>query len=203
VEFATAEGVPEDFLLGRFLVKAGAIAKPALAAVLAARTAPGAPAAGLLGADLIARGAITAGGLKKGMSLQTSALVFETLRWGDGRFWFDATASLPPAVEEASLGIAVDALLMEGFRRVDEWRLIEREIGDFDQTFVRDEDNVGAFGRAKLTREEQAVLELCNGKNSVRDIIGLSHLGSFDATKMLYRLLRTKLIRRRVLPVAV
>jgi CheY-like chemotaxis protein len=201
IDFATAEGVPEEFLLGRFLVKAGAIAKADLALALEQR-GPRGSQQGLLGADLVGRGLITPAGLRNAVSYQTSALVFESLRWGAGRFWFDATAALPEAAEEAALGLAVDSLIMEGYRRVDQWRLIEREIGDFDLVFVRDDGKVAAFGRNKLTREETLVLELVNGRNTVRDIIQLSHLGSFDTTKMLYRLLRTKLIRKRVTPVA-
>jgi CheY-like chemotaxis protein len=200
IDFAAAEGVPDDFLLGRFLLRAGALTPQTLANALQARQQEG--PRGLLGAYLVKTGAVSAGGLQKAMSLQTSALVFESLRWGAGRFWFEPMETLPETAREAALGLAVDALLMEGFRRVDEWRLLEREIGDFDLVFVRDEDRVNAFGRGRLTREEMAVLDLCNGKNSVREITQLSHLGSFDATKMLYRLLRTKLIRRRVNPVA-
>jgi CheY-like chemotaxis protein len=203
VDFATAEGVPEDFLLGRFLVRAGAIGKEDLADVLEARSRMVLVPLGLLGADLVGRGLVTTAGLRKAVSLQTAALVFESLRWGAGRFWFEAGADvLPAAARDAALGLSIDALLMEGFRRVDEWRLIEREVGDFDQVFVRDEDKVAALGRGKLTREELTVLEIVNGKNSVRDIVHLSQLGSFEATRMLYRLLRTKLVRRRVTPVA-
>jgi DNA-binding MarR family transcriptional regulator len=69
--------------------------------------------------------------------------------------------------------------------------------------FVRNEEKLAAFGRGKLLRDEVAVLEFVNGKNSVRDIIALAKMGSFDVTKMLYRLLRNKLIRRRVSPLAV
>jgi CheY-like chemotaxis protein len=199
IDFATAEGVPADFLLGRFLVKAGALTKEALAGALEARPAD----RGLLGAELVAAGLVGPEEVKRAVMLQTSALVFESLRWGAGRFWFEAGARFSEAAEDAALGLGIDALLMEGFRRVDEWRLIEREIGDFDLVFVRDEDKLVAFGRGRLTREEVLVLELVNGKNSVREIIQLSQLGSFDATKMLYRLLRTKLVRRRVTPVAV
>ena len=54
-----------------------------------------------------------------------------------------------------------------------------------------------------LTREELAVLELVNGKNTIKDIIRKSRMGSFEVSKMLYRLLSIKLVRRRVLPVAV
>ena len=57
--------------------------------------------------------------------------------------------------------------------------------------------------KRRLTREELAILELVNGKNTVKDIIRKSRMGSFDVSKMLFRLLSIKLIRRRVMPVAV
>jgi CheY-like chemotaxis protein len=201
VDFATARGVPEEFLLGRFLIEAKQLDAEALAKVIDDRAQATKPP-GLLGADLLARGLVSAEGLKQAMALQTAALVFEGLRWGEGRFWFEAHAALPAAAEEAALGLGVDALLLEGFRRVDEWRIIEREVGSFDGIFVRVDDRLVTFGRDRLTREELAVLELVNGKNSVREIVQQSRMGSFDVSKMLYRLLRTKLIRRRVLPVA-
>jgi DNA-binding MarR family transcriptional regulator len=92
---------------------------------------------------------------------------------------------------------------MEGFRRVDEWHLIEREIDNFDVVFVRNEDAVAQMSRGRLTREELAVLEYVNGKNSVKEITRHARMSSFDVSKMLYRLLSIRLIRRRVAPVAV
>jgi DNA-binding response OmpR family regulator len=202
IDFATARGVPEEFLLGRFIVESGQMTAGALSGILELR-ALYPEGKGLLGADLLARGLITAAGLKKSMSLQTSALVFEGLRWGSGRFRFNAAPELPALAREAALALPIDALIMEGLRRVDEWRLIEREIGDFEMVFVRNEEKLAAFGRGKLLRDEVVVLEFVNGKHSVRDIIALAKMGSFDVTKMLYRLLRNKLIRRRVSPLAV
>jgi len=202
IDFATARGVPEEFLLGRFIVESGQMTAGALSGILELR-ALYPEGKGLLGADLIGRKLVTPEGLKKAMSLQTSALVFEGLRWGSGRFRFNASAELPELAREAALALPIDALIMEGLRRVDEWRLIEREIGDFAMVFVRNEEKLTAFGRGKLLRDEVAVLEFVNGKNSVRDIIALAKMGSFDVTKMLYRLLRNKLIRRRVSPLAV
>jgi DNA-binding response OmpR family regulator len=202
IDFATARGVPEEFLLGRFIVESGQMSAGALSGILELR-ALYPEGKGLLGADLLARGLITAAGLKKSMSLQTSALVFEGLRWGSGRFRFNAAPELPALAREAALALPIDALIMEGLRRVDEWRLIEREIGDFEMVFVRNEEKLAAFGRGKLLRDEVVVLEFVNGKHSVRDIIALAKMGSFDVTKMLYRLLRNKLIRRRVSPLAV
>jgi hypothetical protein len=129
--------------------------------------------------------------------------VFESLRWGSGRFAFRPETELPPTAREASLSLAVDGLIVEGLRRVEEWRVIEQEIGDFDMTFVRNEDKLASFGRGKLLREESAIADLVNGKNTVRDLIQISKMGSYDVTQVLFRLLRSKLIRRRVAPVVV
>lgn len=203
IDLTTAEGVAEEFLLGRFLVRGGALAAPTLAAALEARAREASPAGlPLLGRFLVERGFVGQPALKRVLALQTAALIFESLRWGAGRFGFD-TGKVPGFASEAALGLAVPALLIEGFRRVDEWRLIEREVGDFDAIFIRDEGRVDGFGRARLTREEGSVLDLCDGRRTVREIIDRSQLGAFDTTKMLYRLARTRLVRRRVAPVAV
>jgi CheY-like chemotaxis protein/uncharacterized membrane protein (Fun14 family) len=201
VHLATAVGVAEEFLLGRFLVEAGAVTAAALAkAVEERKTAT--ENSGLLGESLVQKGLTTPEAVSRALGLQTAALVFETLRWGAGKFYFETAVDLPAPATQAALGLGLDTLLIEGFRRVDEWRLIEREVGDFDMVFVRDEGRVALFGGDRLVREEHVVLELCNGRNNVREIIAASRMGSFDTTKMLYRLLRTKLVRRRLSPVA-
>lgn len=199
IDLAAAVGVAEEFLLGRFAVEAGDITPADLAEVLDARAQmPGKPP--LFGRDLIMRGLLTEAQLKLAMRRQTAELTYETLRWSQGTFHFRRTTQLPEIVEEASLGINIDTLLLEGFRRVDEWRLIERDIRNFDMVFVRDEDRIGRLPRGTLTRDEIAVLDAMSGKSTVRDVIRTLRLGSFDVSKILYRLLHTKLIRPRVDP---
>jgi CheY-like chemotaxis protein len=201
VDFAGAQGVADEFLLGRFLVSGGHLAQETLAQVIADRQSAGSKE--LLGAYLCSRGLLAATGLHKAMAKQTAALVFESLRWGSGRFTFRPLAELPTHVCEAALSLPVDGLILEGLRRVEEWRVIEQEIGDFDMTFVRNEDKLASFGRGQLLREEAAIAELVNGRNTVRDIIQISKMGSYDVTQVLFRLLRSKLIRRRVAPMVV
>jgi DNA-binding response OmpR family regulator len=199
IELAAAVGVAEEFLLGRFTVEAGDITPDALAQVLEERgRMSGKPP--LFGRDLVTRGLITSEQLKGAMRRQTSELAYETLRWSRGSFQFKRSDDLPELAQEASLGITVDTLLLEGFRRVDEWRLIERDIQNFDLVFVRAEDRISELPRGTLTRDEIAVLDALSGKNSVREIVRSLRMGSFDVSKILYRLLRTKLIRRRVQP---
>jgi DNA-binding response OmpR family regulator len=201
VDFAGAQGVPDEFLLGRFLISGGHLAEETLAQVIDERQRSANKE--LLGAYLCSRGLLTPLGLRKAMAKQTAALVFESLRWGSGRFSFRPEAELPPMAREASLSLAVDGLIVEGLRRVEEWRVIEQEIGNFDMTFLRNEDRLATFGRGQLLREETIIADLVNGRNTVRDLIQISKMGSYDVTQILFRLLRSKLIRRRIAPVVV
>jgi DNA-binding response OmpR family regulator len=198
IDFAGAQGVADEFLLGHFLVRGGQIDRGKLDEILEERRA--APGGGLLGADLCRRGLITEAGLRRAMAQQTTALVFEGLRWGEGLFSFHPAAEPSPAAREATLGLPIDGLIMQGLRRVDEWRVIGQEIDNFDIVFVRNEDKIASFDNHRLLREEAAILEIVNGKNTVRDIIQLSKMGSYDVTQVLFRLLRCKFIRRRVAP---
>jgi CheY-like chemotaxis protein len=198
VDQAIAEGVPEEFLLGRFVLDAELMQRADFESFLESRAQQR-----LIGQQLVKLGHINEGDLKTCLTRQSSELIYEILRWRHGRFRFAAGLELPASVIDAALALDVEAVLMEGYRRVDEWHLIERAIDNFDVVFLRNEDSVAQMGRGRLTREELAVLELVNGKNSVKEIIRKSRMGSFEVSKMLYRLLSIKLVRRRVLPVAV
>lgn len=199
IEFVAAENFGDSFLLGRFLVEQRCIAAADLDLFLRNRG----PSKKPIGQQLQKLGYLTQEDLRRALQRQSTERLYEALRWPAGRFAFAATRELPPLALDAALGLDVDGLLMEGVRRIDEWHLIERDIDDFDTVFLRNEEAVQNLGRAKLTRDELAVLELTNGKNSVKEIIKQSRLGSFEVSKMLYRLLNVRLIRRKVAPVAV
>ena len=201
VDFAAAVGVAEEFLLGRFVVDDGDLSPEALDQVLAER-ARSTAAVPLFGADLIARGLVTRAALAQAMVRQTSELAYEALRWRAGFFQFRRTEELSLLARDAALQINVDRMLLEGFRRVDEWRIIEREISDFDEVFVRNDYKIGDTPRGTFTRDELAVLEQIDGRQSVRDVVRKLRMGSFDVSKMFFRLRRARLIRRRVSPTA-
>jgi CheY-like chemotaxis protein len=212
IDFARGHSVGDDLLLGRFIVGGSLMSKPDLESFITERSseaearelaAPVVRTPRVLGQQLVKLGYLSETEVKQVITRQSCELVYEILRWNFGRFAFRATRDLPHLAIEAGLGLEVEGILMEGFRRVDEWHLIEREIENFDLVFLRNEDAVTQMGRGRLTREELTILELVNGKNTVKEIIRQSRMGSFDVSKMLYRLLSIKLIRRRVMPVAV
>jgi hypothetical protein len=91
----------------------------------------------------------------------------------------------------------VASVVMEGFRRVDEWRLVEVGLGDFEAVLQKDSVAVDAAGIDRLAKPEQRMLELVDGERTVREIVEQSHMSSFDACKILYQLIEARLVRRR------
>jgi DNA-binding response OmpR family regulator len=199
IMLGTATGLPEELLIGRFILENNLMTKQDLEQFLKSRSG----ATSLIGTQLVKMGFISPEDLKVAIRQQSCELVYDLLRWSYGKFAFRSLEELSPVATEAALELSVDGILMEGFRRVDEWHLIEREIDNFDLVFLRNEDAVARMGRGRLTREELAILELVNGKNTVKEIVRQSRMGSFEVSKMLYRLLSIKLIRKRVPVVAV
>jgi DNA-binding MarR family transcriptional regulator len=67
---------------------------------------------------------------------------------------------------------------------------------------VRDDDKIGEVPRGTFTRDELAVLGEVDGRQSLRDIVRKLRLGSFDVSKIVFRLRRARLVRRRITPAA-
>jgi hypothetical protein len=86
---------------------------------------------------------------------------------------------------------------MEGFRRVDEWRLIEDSF-DFSDVLFRDDLNIDHFDvDRELNGEELTVLRAIDGELTVADILDAVPGGSFENCKILYRLLNSRLVKRK------
>src|SRR5262245_37414433 len=80
-----------------------------------------------LGEILVALGVITQREVERQVRFQIEEVVFEVMSWNEGYFSFaDDVASKVPT--ELSVRIRVEALLMEGARRIDEWSRIENRI---------------------------------------------------------------------------
>ena len=67
---------------------------------------------------------------------------------------------------------------------------------------MRNDHKIADTPRGTFTRDELAVLEQIDGRQSVRDVVRKLRMGSFDVSKMFFRLRRARLIRRRVAPTA-
>jgi CheY-like chemotaxis protein len=150
----------------------------------------------LLGATLLAFGKITESQLRTALTRQSSELLYEVLRWQKGRFDFRADPA-SDAVESAQLGLPVVSVVMEGFRRVDEWRVLEKTLGSFDAVLIRDDLALRSLDMGTLPAKEKSVLDAIDGQRSVRAIIAASHMSSFDACRVLVQFLEARVLRRR------
>jgi DNA-binding response OmpR family regulator len=191
VDLAIARPSRPEFRIGRYVVDAGLIEEDELERILDVRTG----ARQLLGTYLMKLGYLRAEDLTRALTRQTSELVYEALRWRRGRYRFSRLATRPEAAA-ARLGVPVSAILMEGLRRVDEWRLVEEQIRSFDEIYRPDADAIARFDRNHLSREERTVLDAVDGQRSVRAIVLATRMGSFEVGKILFQLLTSRLVRR-------
>jgi Domain of unknown function (DUF4388) len=174
------------------LVEIGAVTREELTNVLEHRSGN----KRLLGELLVQLGMVTDDQVKRALTRQTSELLYEVVRWATGRFAFTVHAE-NPAATKAALGMETGALVMEGFRRVDEWRLIEGSF-DFDEVLYHDTVALERLGEeANLTRQERNVLEAIDGERTIREIVDAMNISSFELCKILYQFLNSRLVRRK------
>jgi DNA-binding response OmpR family regulator len=190
VQLALGNVDEQEFRLGRYVLREGIIDKTELDRIVRNRSEP----RGLLGTQLLKLGYLSADELTRVLMRQTSELIYEALRWRRGRYVFLRFASRPEA-NDARLGLPVAAVLMEGLRRVDEWRLIEEQIRSFDDVPRRDEEALLHVDQARWSADERRVLDAVDGQRSVREIIEQTRMASFDASKILFQLLTSRLLR--------
>ncbi len=215
IDLVQARGAGSEFRLGRYFIEHGLVTNEDIDRLLrdnAPTPRPPPPDSGarsaipkaepltagrrLLGDLLVDSGRVTRDQLRDALARQSSELVYEVLRWPGGRFEF-RLETLPALAESAQLGLPVASVVMEGFRRVDEWRVVEAGLGNFESVLQADRVAIEVADVARLPKHEQRLLEMVDGDRTVREIIEQSHMSSFDACKVLFALLEARLVRRR------
>ena len=215
IDLVHARGAGSEFRLGRYFVEHGLVTPNEIDNLLrdnatVPRAPHGPPESGarsavprdegsprkLLGDLLVETGRISREQLREGLARQSSELVYEVLRWPGGRFEF-RREDTGPSASAVQLGLPVASVVMEGFRRVDEWRVVEAGLGNFESVLHADRMAIDAAQVDRLAKAELKLLEMVDGERTVREIIEQSHMSSFDACKILFQLLEARLVRRR------
>jgi hypothetical protein len=189
IDLVQSRGAGDEFRLGRYFVQEGFATIEEIDEALATSDSP-------LGVTLVGTGKIDETQLRAALLRQSSELIYEVLRWTRGRFELKNKPP-PPLAENARLALPVASVVIEGFRRVDEWRVIEAKVGRFDEVLVLDPVAIDSVGAANLGPQEHVMLGAIDGERSIREIVPLTHMSSFDACKMLFQLMEARLVRRR------
>ncbi|MBN2360684.1 MAG: response regulator [Deltaproteobacteria bacterium] len=185
---ARAENAAQEYLLGRFLVARGLIGQSELEQLVRSSSGRGSLP---IGEKLIRLGHIRAEDLRRALADQCNELVYEALRSRNGCCVFVASVTPPPVFDGLLVDMSIQELLLEGLRRVDEWGVIEREVHSFDTVFAPRPAEAGGF-----THDEQRLLQLVDGRRSVRELVTLARMRPFEACRLLYRLAATRKIVR-------
>ena len=217
INLVQARGAGAEFRLGRYFVEHGLVTSEDIDRILRdhkpttrppppeggvdrnanhARDESGRTARRLIGNLLVDEGKITVDQLRDALARQSSELVYEVLRWPRGHFEF-RLGPTPPLADSVQLALPVASVVMEGFRRVDEWRVVESGLGNFESVLQPDPVAIEVADIERLAKHEQRLLAMVDGECTVREIIEQSHMSSFDACKVLFQLLEARLVRRR------
>jgi tetratricopeptide (TPR) repeat protein len=171
--------------LGEFLVGNGLVSREELARARdAARARPDVH----FGTILVEEKALGAEELERYQRIQVEEAVFHLLAWEEGSFHF-APGETPEGSVPTQVSIPAENLLLEGARRVDEWTQIQQVVSSSDLIFAPKEP-AGAHAHAEPTELKARLMDLLDGRRSVRDLVREAGLVEFDVAKALYELSR-------------
>ncbi|HEX7120157.1 MAG TPA: DUF4388 domain-containing protein [Longimicrobiales bacterium] len=170
--------------LGDLLVRDGVIEHEQLRQVVERQSAEPEKRLGEL---LVESGLLTRAQLENYIRIQAEEAVYSLFTWSRGSFYFEVDQK--PDDAEILLSINPESLLLEGARRVDEWSLIEKKIPTLDLIFQVETDRLRAAD-VELTPEQERILPLLDGKNTVQELADRTGLGEFEAGKALYGLVQ-------------
>src|SRR6266436_238551 len=146
-----------------------------------------------LGEILVALGVITKREVERQVRFQIEEVVFEVMSWNEGYFSFaEQVESKVPT--ELTVRIPVEALLMEGARRIDEWSRIENRIPHVGVVPLLAPPPEGRGGGLDLLPPEWGVLALIDGDRSLRGLATALVRSYPDAAKTLLGLGRACVI---------
>jgi hypothetical protein len=116
--------------------------------------------------------------------------VYALAIWSQGDFKFEPGIS----TEVRTISKSNTNLLMEAARRLDEWRVLSKKIPSPEMIpeFVVQDNREGQIN---LNTSEWLILSKIDGQRSIKAIAGTGGLSVFDASKILYGLVATGLIR--------
>ncbi|MEM7479562.1 MAG: DUF4388 domain-containing protein [Acidobacteriota bacterium] len=170
--------------LGHFLVSRGLIDETELAKAIEMQERTGM----LLGKILVTIGAIEEEALHKLLRLKAQESIFDIFTWPEGEFRFiEGEQAKNPMI---AIDLDVTVIILEGVRRVDEWRRIRDFIPSLDAIPV----SVGTMQKSDQPAV-QKILDLIDDQRTVAEICLQTHSSEFHTCKTLLDQVRKKTLK--------
>jgi len=152
---------------------------------------------GSLEQALVEYGILTREALRDAAIETVKDTVYRLLAWRSGEFHFEP-GKLPlesDGFSMESVSLVIQDLLLEGSRRIDEWRLIEEIIGGRDTVLECIDELDDLRERYQLSEAEISTLSLVNGVRDVNCILQLSSLDELQTCKILAKYVSSEVLR--------
>jgi two-component system, OmpR family, response regulator len=180
---------PED-RLGAYLVGRGLITAPQLGQASASLQGQE-----RLGKALIRLGMIAPNVLFEAVRRQVTEIIYSLFHWKEGRFEFEPGQATQ---EKVALSSTVMNLIMEGTRRLDELSQVKQKIQNDLMVLAPAKTPEELAKMVQLSPFEKTVLDLVDGRRSVREVVRLAGKGEFECMQALYSLLSAGVARVQV-----
>lgn len=166
--------------------------------------AQGCPKEFRVGQAFVAEGLINDTQCRDLLREQCRKVTTHVISWRKGRFSFVSPDPEPEPLLQARIdGVQpwnIAPLILEGLRNADLQAMQESINISLETCFIRDEQAILKLGTQCLDTNELALLELLNGRNTVRDATRKLKVGTFQTLQVLHRLHQAKLVEPQGTP---
>lgn len=177
--------------LGHFLVSHGLINEEELSKAIEMQERTGM----LLGKILVTIGAIEEDGLHQLLQRKAQESIYDIFTWAEGDFRF-IDGDLPTGAM-VPMDLEVHALILEGVRRIDEWKRIREHIGSVQAIPV----SVSQVEDPDLSPNARQILDLVDDQRTIEEICLETHASEFLVSRVLLDQVqagRMKIVQPRV-----
>jgi hypothetical protein len=202
VVFASEKARDSKDLLGSLLLRAELLSKEQLddALSMQQRTLK------RLGDILLESAAVTRPQLAQMMRLQTTETLYKLFSWKNGSYEF--SQEQVDAARSTFDPIRAESVLLEGFRRMDEWPALKKKVPWTDATFEPlkelDTDDLpsidagldeGPVKEGEPAGRHKLIYKLAADGKNVKQLVDASRLGEFEARKALQDLIEWEYLK--------
>jgi len=180
VQFATSNHRDDRF--NQILLKAGVVPVKqvirALEIALSTRDR--------LGEVMVRSKMLTPADVDKWVRVQVREILFSLFERTTGSWSF---APGPVPVEDISLDLPGDSLVIEGLRRIGSWARIYEEVGGLNAEYLSTNRAAEIVAGLPLLPEETSLLEMCRTPTALGEMCEGSSMGDFDVCRSVWGLL--------------
>ena len=170
---------PREYL-GQHLISRGMISEEQFAEAFEEQKETGV----LLGKVLVLHGTITEDKLEEALREKILEMIFNIFLWQTGDFHF-SERTLSPKDRRVEVNMDIDACILEGARKMDEWKRCRAVLPSDLMTVSLGENRVPG---GRMSAQETRILELAGEGRSIEEICLELHASSFTVLPLLYSL---------------